>query len=501
VFVADTHNNRVRRIDAATQVITTVAGDGTAGYAGDGGPATLARLHQPAGLAIAGNLLLIADRGNHRIRALSLQNGTISTLAGTGVQGSGGDGGPAVAAQLNGPMGVRAVGLAVLIADTGNNKLRAVSMLNLKIGTWPTNPATTFGGITDVALDASGQSLVVVEQYGARLRTIRNDTYAVATVAGTSQGFSGDGGFATQARLRYPIGVAHDPRGALWVADAQNNRVRKLYWQPARGDLSGDRASDLLFREPADGSVHLWAMNGASAAATLDVTPAPGADWRLAGVGDFNGDEHNDLALWNAATGAVEFWLLNGTARAGAPVPLAGAAPLPLNWLPAGVADFDRDGRPDLLWRNTTSQKLVAWTLAGTARKGSLVPNPDQAADANWRVVAAADANADGIADLVFQNSTSANVVIWLMDASFARTSGNFTNPARPGDANWTLEAAADYGAGAGGVANGLDLVWRNTTSGNLVLWFMDLAGVRTSGTPTTPAQPAITSWQVAGPH
>src|SRR5262249_29052303 len=122
LFIADWGNHRVRRVDAATGVITTVAGSGVEGYGGDGGPATSAFLASPNGVAVdgAGNVL-IADTNNQRIRRVDAVTGIITTVAGTGVVGSGGDGGTATAATLGGPTGV-AVDAAgnLFIADTGN---------------------------------------------------------------------------------------------------------------------------------------------------------------------------------------------------------------------------------------------------------------------------------------------------------------------------------------------------------------------------------------------
>ena len=178
VFVADTANHRVRRVDAAG-TITTVVGDGVAGFGGDGGPAASARLSGPTGLALQGDDLLIADTGNNRIRRVS--GGTISTVAGSGPSASTGDGGPATAASLAGPRAVAVAGADLVIADTGGNRVRKVS-----------------GG-------------------------------TITTLAGTGAlGYGGTGGPATLADLASPTAIAVDAGGTVFVGEAQLPLLRKV---------------------------------------------------------------------------------------------------------------------------------------------------------------------------------------------------------------------------------------------------------------------------------
>ncbi len=276
-------------------------------------------------------------------------------------------------------------------------------------------------------------------------------------------------------------------------------------WQPSKGDINRDGETDLILRHVPSGGNAAWFMhdeNRLGRPARLHPSPAsPG--WQIVGVDDFDGDGGQDLLTWNAQTGGLEFWLMDGVERRGEPVSLPGAPPLP--WKPAATADFDADARPDILFRNPVTGKLAIWTLQGLAHAGSIVPAPDQAADLNWQVVAARDLDGDGATDLLWQNATSGRVAFWLMDASVTRLTGAFTNPPRAVDANWHVLAAGDYGLGPSGslpaVADSIDLVWRNATSGRLVLWFMDKAGNRTGGVLVTPEAPVATNWTVAGPR
>jgi sugar lactone lactonase YvrE len=181
-YVASQSQNRVYRISANGE-LSLVAGSGLAGYGGDGGPAASAQLNGPRGIALgsAGDLY-IADTNNHRIRRVN-PAGVITTVAGTGTAGIGGDGGPATSARLSSPLGIAVdLGGNLYIADSGNHRVRQV---------------TAAGVIT--------------------------------TVAGTGTvGSSGDGGPATSAQLRSPNGVAVDAAGILYIADSYNNRIRQV---------------------------------------------------------------------------------------------------------------------------------------------------------------------------------------------------------------------------------------------------------------------------------
>lgn len=151
-----------------------------------------------------------------------------------------------------------------------------------------------------------------------------------------------------------------------------------------KGDLDRDLSTDLVLRHVGGLRHEAWLMSGATRWSALPLVPdAPSASWRIRGVDDFNGDQHNDLVFWNETTGAVTFWLMKGVERQGAAVPLTGAPTLATNWDLAATGDFNADGKPDIVWRNRSSQKIVIWTMNGTSRAGTLIPSPDQAVDGN----------------------------------------------------------------------------------------------------------------------
>jgi hypothetical protein len=276
-----------------------------------------------------------------------------------------------------------------------------------------------------------------------------------------------------------------------------------------KGDFNADGQPDLLWRHAASHRYMVWGMNGTQATGAGWISPDPGANWQVVGSDDFNNDNKSDLVLFDPATGAVQFWMMNGSARLGSPVALSGAAPLALDWKIAATGDFNADGKPDLVWRNYATQKIMVWTLNGTTKTGQLVPSPDQAADPNWEIVAALDYNGDSKRDLLWYNWSSGKIVLWTLDQNLQRVGGQFTTPPNAGDANWKVLAGGDYsGSAATSCTN--DIVWRNASSGRVVIWQMDNAATRVSGAFANPDGPttdpdgnatARTDWILAGPR
>jgi len=236
IFIADCFNHRVRKV-TPDGVISTVAGTGTAGRAGDGAAATSATLRNPCGVAVdsAGNIY-IGDTRNHAVRKVAT-GGTISKLAGLGEAGYYGDGLAAVEAALSAPLGVALDSAGnVYIADVFNHRIRKVAT-DGKIATVAGNgvvgysgddgPATgaTLAYPHSVALDAAG-NLYIADTHNDCIRKVAPDG-TITTVAGSGMaGFAGDGGAATQAQLNYPKGLALDAAGNIFIADTFNNRIR-----------------------------------------------------------------------------------------------------------------------------------------------------------------------------------------------------------------------------------------------------------------------------------
>jgi sugar lactone lactonase YvrE len=229
----------VRKMDR-NGVITTVAGNGTVGFSGDGGQAINAQLYCPSGIAFdSSDNLYIADLGNARIRKVD-SNGIITTIAGNGTQGFSGDGGQAIDAGLYFPSGITFDSSDNLyVADSGNNRIRKVDTSGI-ITTIAGNGTQGFSGDGGQAIDAglyfpsgitfdSSGNLYIADVNNHRVRKI-NTTGAITTVAGNgSGGFSGDGGLATSAALGSGGGIAFDSSGNLYIGDSSNNRIRMVF--------------------------------------------------------------------------------------------------------------------------------------------------------------------------------------------------------------------------------------------------------------------------------
>jgi sugar lactone lactonase YvrE len=254
LFIADYGNNRIRKV-GADGTITTYAGTGEAGFAGDGGPATAARLRGPYGVSVdrQGNLY-VADQCNERVRKIA-RDAIISTVAGNGTRGYSGDGGPATAAALAGPDAVVVDDRGdFYIADARNHRVRKVTaghgVITTVMGTsqgysGDGGPATRaqLNLPASLALDAHG-NLYVGDLRNHVIRKMNADG-VVQTVAGTGEpGFDGDGGPATRAKLNQPGGVAIAPDGSLLIADGANFRVRRVGLDGVIETIAGSGSQD-----------------------------------------------------------------------------------------------------------------------------------------------------------------------------------------------------------------------------------------------------------------
>ncbi len=349
LYIADTGNHRIRRVDAATDSIETVAGNGVQGFFGDGGAATAAQLDTPQGAALdrQGNLY-IADTGNHRIRRVDAATDNIDTVAGNGVQGFSGDGGAALAAQLDTPQSVALDGDSNLyIADTGNRRIRRVDAVTGNIATvagsdagdrnlafvFDTAPSAAASpekfvgdGVlatdaqldtpTGVAVDAQGRYLYIADAGNHNIRRV-DATGNIATVAGDgTAGYSGDGGLAVDAQLNGPQGLAMDTEGNLYIADTKNHRIRQVGLPPdppappieepqPQAPAVRARTFELLFVLPQDAApaaqeVVLYAEDGAAG-----FLAQPGSQWITVepASGSLDEDEETTLTVTVDPTG------------------------------------------------------------------------------------------------------------------------------------------------------------------------------------------------------
>jgi len=242
LYFCEIGNHRIRRLDLKTHIITTAVGSGTKGYSGDGGPALQALLNEPYEVRFdrAGNLFF-AEMQSHVVRRVDSKTHVITTVAGTGVAGFSGDGGPAVKAQLRQPHSIAfdADG-RLLICDIGNHRIRRVDLSTGVIETWagtgekkPTPDGapiagTPLNGPRAIASDPQGNLYLVLREGNAVYRLDPREG-RIHHVAGTGEtGYSGDGGDAKLARLSGPKAIAWAPDHSLYIADTESHTIRRI---------------------------------------------------------------------------------------------------------------------------------------------------------------------------------------------------------------------------------------------------------------------------------
>lgn len=251
LYIADTGDNLILEV-SPVGALTTVAGTGEQGYSGDNGPATAAVLNSPAGVAVdtAGNVY-IADTHNNRIRKVT--SGTITTVAGTGAAGFSGDGGAATSATLNLPTAIAVdAGGNLYIADTNNHRIRKITgttmttvagdgeQLYLNDGVAATQ--TGLDSPSGIAVDAAG-NLYIGDTRNQRVRKVTLSSGLISTVAGNgTKSFAGDGGMASSASLATPRGVAVAADGSIYLADSDNHRIRNVNVSGTISTAAGDGA-------------------------------------------------------------------------------------------------------------------------------------------------------------------------------------------------------------------------------------------------------------------
>jgi sugar lactone lactonase YvrE len=400
--VSDSGHNTVVRmagediLKGRKGVVTTIAGTEKGGFSGDGGAATDARLDSPSGIAFdAKGNIYVADSNNNRVRKID-RDGIITTVAGTGVQGFGGDKGPATAARLATPMGLAIDGVGNLyIADYGNNRVRRVDAKGLittvagsgAAGPGPGRPATKVELSSPEALAVDRQGNIYASEFGhARVVRISRDG-RLAVVAGTGiAGYSGDGRRAVSAQLFQPAGLAFDSHGDLLIADYGNRVIRKVDRAGVITTLRGSaaarlqdpiglapRGNDVYVADAGNGRVVRIRASGSLSVVAKDVGPAylvvNGGELDLADFSD-NRIKQIDISRPNRPS-AITF--IAGTGKAGFSGDGRPATKARLN-IPYGLA---RDAQGNLYVSDRKNNRVrridrhgVITTIAGTGVPG-----------------------------------------------------------------------------------------------------------------------------------
>jgi uncharacterized protein (TIGR03437 family) len=329
VFIADSGNNRVRKV-SASGAISTVAGNGSAGSTGDGGAASSAELNAPFGLTLdaSGNLYVTEFTGD-RVRKIAAGSGVVSTVAGDGIGGYTGDGGQAVNAEIDCPEAVAVDASGnIYIADSVNNVVRLVNasgLISSVVGTGGSAFSGDFGPATQaqlinpsgLALDSSGN--LFITDGSTRVRKVYSDGIIVTIAGNGTRGFSGDGGPATGAQLSGPLGIAVAPGGVVYVADSGNNAIRQLSPLPVSISVASvtNSASNLTGPIAPGEMVTVYGSGlGPATLAQMQVDPVYGrVSSSLAGTSIlFNGSPGPMIYAWKTQAAAVVPYEVGGPA-------------------------------------------------------------------------------------------------------------------------------------------------------------------------------------------
>jgi N-acetylneuraminic acid mutarotase len=278
-----------------------------------------------------------------------------------------------------------------------------------------------------------------------------------------------------------------------WDATGQRTNTGGIYNPtPAVGtDFNGDGYSDLLWHDQVTGSLYTWLLQGTVTTAGSYLTPSRFADtsWQIRGLTDFDGDGEIDV-LWHHQTGGdLYVWLLDGT------VTIAGTYLTPsrfadTDWQIRGVADLNGDGKADLLWHNQATGELYVWFMNGTVVTGGSYLTPSRFADTQWQIRGVADFNHDGRPDILWHHQGNGDLYVWGMTGTVV-TWGSYPTPSRFADTRWKIVKVADFDKDGN-----QDLLWHHQGAGDLYVWFLN-GTVVTGGSYLTPSRFSDTNWKV----
>jgi len=259
--------------------------------------------------------------------------------------------------------------------------------------------------------------------------------------------------------------------------------------EPSRSDFNGDAKFDVLWQNQQTGQLLAWHMNGASVVTSRFLTPSQvGLDWKLRGSGDFNNDGKPDLVWQNTTTGDVLFYMMDGTLAFS--MGYFNPSKVDPIWQIAAVRDMNRDGYPDIVWNNINTGQVLCWYMNGTNMMYAGWINPNPLGDTGWRVRGSGDFNGDGFPDVVWQHDVTGELLVWLMNG--ANAVGSLTPPS-PGAGQWKIRAVGD--ANQDGWP---DLVFENSSTGAVVIWAMTANAQVFSAPYIATVDPA---WVISAPH
>jgi hypothetical protein len=258
-----------------------------------------------------------------------------------------------------------------------------------------------------------------------------------------------------------------------------------------RSDFDGDGNNDVVWRDEATGALFLWRMVGVNKIATLPFDPpAPATSgWTLVGTADFDGNGRPDLLWRNATSGRLSFWMMNGVVRTSGQL-VDGETDLA--WKVVATGRFGGSSSPDLLWRHDTTGDLKVWHMQGTVKQSETLLSPSHPVDANWAFQGAGDFDADGQDDVLWRNTVSGNLVAWLLDGTVRREARFLSPLTLPG---WQVAALLDVDS------NGTtDVLWQRSGPQQVGAWLMQGTTQKCSML-ANPSAPDSDGWRVVGPR
>lgn len=285
--------------------------------------------------------------------------------------------------------------------------------------------------------------------------------------------------------LGVPVGSSQANNAATLVqtkGPMASSRTGTADWMTAvAADFNADGSPDLVWRHALTRRSIMWTMNGVARAATPTIYPADSGDtyWFPLASGDYNFDGKPDIVWRNSTSGRVIAWFMDGATRLGTAPIWPATNPGESDWVPMADGDFNGDGQSDLVWRNSSTGRVIAWFMSGVTRTGTApiwpATNPG---DADWMPMASADFNGDTKPDLIWRNSSTGRVIVWFMDGTTRTGTAALWAATNPGESAWRPIATGDFNAD--GQA---DIVWRNVDTGRVIVWFMN--GTSCIGTAT----------------
>ena len=260
--------------------------------------------------------------------------------------------------------------------------------------------------------------------------------------------------------------------------------------EPTRSDFNGDGLADIIWQNNANNQLVAWHMSGPAVLTWRFLSNLASPGWKIKGSGDLNQDGKPDLIWMHQAGGDLAYWLMDGTLMYG----WGGFSfrRVDVSWNLVSVRDMDRDGHPDFVWHNLVNGQLVVWYMDGPAVRQSVAMSPAQVSDTNWKARATADFTGDGWADLLWHNQATGQLIVWEM-RGHTFVASHAMSPGTVGP-TWKIGAVEDVN-GDGWP----DIVWQNDTKGELVLWVMvgkTMWAVSPLSIPATDS-----NWKMGGPR